>query len=142
LDLLLDDDNIVSTILQFYNNTRQFPDSIICYVDECELDRSLLSKVLNRLSEKKINIENNNNYKSIKYDFVINNAKAQTDLHLNNISKAENVVALLAQYLQMKSPPEFIECIDISHMSGSYTVGVSIAYEKMVITRACIENIK
>lgn len=129
LDLLLDDDNIVSTILQFYNNTRQFPDSIICYADECELDRSLLGKVLNRLSEKKVNIENNNNYKSI-IDFALNNAKAQTDLHLNNISKAENVVALLAQFLQMKSPPEFIECIDISHLSGSYTVGVSIAYEK------------
>jgi excinuclease ABC subunit C len=129
-DSLIDNDLMLSTMFQFYNNTRQFPDKIICYSSECELDTSILSKSLNTLVKEKISIEiSNNKYKSI-IDFALNNAEEQTDLYLNKLSRDKNVLAQLAQCLKMQSPPVIIECIDISHMSGSHTVGVSIVYEK------------
>jgi excinuclease ABC subunit C len=127
-DTLIDNDFMITTIIQFYNSSRQFPETVIYYSDHDGLNIALLKEALNRLSGKNINIEKKNNKNKDIIDFALNNAEAQTTLYLNKISKDRNTLAQLMQLIRMPKEPEKIECIDISHISGSFTVGVSIAY--------------
>jgi excinuclease ABC subunit C len=125
---LIDNDFMITTILQFYNNSRQFPDVIIYYSDNDDLNIALLSEALNKLSGKNINIEKKNTKNKDIIDFALNNAEAQTSLYINKISKDRKTLEQLMQLIHMAIEPKIIECIDISHISGSFTVGISIAY--------------
>lgn len=141
-DTLIDNDLMIGTIIQFYNNTRQFPDTLICYGEDKKIDKMLVVEALNKLGAKNLQIEENNNkYKSI-IDFALNNAKAQTELYVNKILIDEKLLKRLAQYIHKQSIPQLIECIDISHISGSFTVGVSIAYDKNSFNKSLYRRYK
>lgn len=135
INTLMDSDFVNSTIIQFYNNTKQFPNVLIYYSDNIKIDKKLLVQVLSNLGAKHLQIEEKNNINNSIINFAMNNAEVQTDVYLNNISKDENLLTQLTQYLHLYSVPKLIECIDISHISGSFTVGVSIAYDKQGLNK-------
>jgi excinuclease ABC subunit C len=126
-DFLIDNDFAESTILQFYNKVRQFPDGIIIYSDNKNIDIPLLRETLFKLSGRQIQVTEKYAKNNI-IAFVLKNATVQTQLYVRKKYEDVHLLSALARSLCMSTEPRKIECIDISHISGTSTVGVSINY--------------
>jgi excinuclease ABC subunit C len=123
-------DTVESYIIQFYNNLRQFSDYIIYFADNIKIDEPLLLEGLHRLGCSNVKIKKRGVKKLI--DFALKNASVQTELYLENLSKRTDILKRLLSIVRNDNCSikniNTIECIDISHISGASTVGVSIAW--------------
>ncbi|MDY6821020.1 MAG: excinuclease ABC subunit UvrC [Deferribacterota bacterium] len=113
-------------ILHFYKSTMQFPKNIVYYPEDININEDLIVNACKELGATKINIKKSNND---IVNFALNNAMQQTKLHINKTMRESNTLERLKKYIQINNTPSKFECIDISHISGSFTVGVSISYK-------------
>lgn len=110
-------------VIQYYNTIRQFPELI--YLSGAEYSDSL-ETVLSRLAERKV-ILRKRGYSGL-IDLAKENALKETDLYRRKLALRTDILLRLADILSTKKISS-IECIDISHLSGEHTVGVSIRSE-------------
>ena len=124
-DSFIEQDMEETFILQFYSKSRQIPDEIFIY-PENSVDSNLIEKAIFSLSNKKTKIRKRKIEGLIKYG--LNNGKLQTELYKNKNSHTEYSLNKLKTLFNLSTHPEYLECVDISHLSGNHTVGVSIAW--------------
>jgi excinuclease ABC subunit C len=123
-EILEDDENpaevLESFVLQLYSAIRNYPEMI--YVAGLGESDSL-HEAIEKLSEKKIRFRRRG-YAAVE-KLALENGRVQTDLYLKKLSKRKDISERLKKVVGVESVSR-IECVDISHLGGSGTVGVSI----------------
>ncbi len=107
-------------VVQYYNNLRQFPELVYIIGDDYS---DGLEEVLSTLAKRKVLLRKRG-YSGL-IDIAKENAVKETELYLRNIARKNDVLLKLSSMLSIENIRR-IECIDISHLSGDHTVGVSI----------------
>lgn len=123
-EILEEDENpaevLESFVLQLYSAIRNYPEMI--YVAGLGESDSL-HEAIEKLSEKKIRFRKRG-YAAVE-KLALENGRVQTDLYLKKLSKRKDISERLKKVIGVESVSR-IECVDISHLGGSGTVGVSI----------------
>ncbi len=116
-----EDELLERFIMQFYSNTRQFPEYIALAGDEYD---ETIEEALNAMAGKKVHIRKRGIQGLI--DLAKNNAELQTEEYLKKVGERKDVSKALAELIGMEKVAR-VECVDISHLGGNHTVGVSVA---------------
>ena len=123
-EILEEDENPVevleSFVLQLYSAIRNYPEMI--YVAGLGESDSL-HEAIEKLSEKKIRFRRRG-FASVE-KLALENGRVQTEMYLKKLSKRKDISERLKKVIGIESVSR-IECVDISHLGGSGTVGVSI----------------
>lgn len=122
------DDDCLTFIAQFYSVVRQFPEEIfISPVLEKEKS-TLLESAISKLSGKRISIRQ----KGFKQLVALaeNNGVSHVEKYLQNRDTGIQMMDRLSRVLFLKKPPETVQCVDISHLSGDMTIGASVYWKK------------
>jgi len=123
-EILEEDENpsdvIESFVLQMYSVLRNYPQMV--YVAGLE-ETDSLHEAIEKLAEKKIRFRKRG-FASVE-KLAIENGKVQTQLYLNKLSKRKDISEKMKRIIGLDTVSR-IECVDISHLGGSGTVGVSI----------------
>ncbi|WP_022850539.1 excinuclease ABC subunit UvrC [Limisalsivibrio acetivorans] len=120
-----DTGNIIETyIMQFYTTTRQFPQLVAVFGTE---DTEKLAEALTKMAGKKVTVRTRG-YGKLK-KMALENAEIQTDMYIRQLVRRKDVGERLRRMIKTERDIKRIECIDISHISGNFTVGVSVAAE-------------
>ena len=116
-----EDDLLERFVLQFYSNVRQFPQLAALIGDKYDEN---LGEVLSRMAGRTVGIKKRG--LSGFAQLAHKNAEIQTEQYLKKVGERKDVSRRLADLCGIKNA-ERVECVDISHLGGSHTVGVSIA---------------
>ena len=116
-----------SYIMQFYHTTRQFPEQIICYHKTISLQDELLIISLNKISPHTISFKKRGISSFIT--LALETGKLHTELMMKKSAVYAQITKRLKTLIHNSNEIRRIECIDISHLSGSFTVGVTIVWE-------------
>jgi excinuclease ABC subunit C len=117
-----DTENVLeSFIMQFYSTVRQFPDVVVPFGLD---DNSKLAEALTKMSGKRKQVYTRG-YKNLQRT-ALENARVQTELHMRQLGRRKDVHERLKLQLKTDKDIRRIECVDISHLGGNHTVGVSI----------------
>ncbi len=116
-----EDELLERFVMQFYNNTRQFPELIALEGDEYD---NTLEDVLCHMAGRKIHIRKRGIQGLI--ELARKNAELQTEQYLQKVGERKDVSKRLAELARIEKAVR-VECIDISHLGGEFTVGVSVA---------------
>mgnify|MGYP005847272489 CR=1 FL=1 len=113
-------------IINFYSNTRQFPNEIIIqgYDDEFEIEQTM--RAISKISGNKISLKQK--IPPGLEHIVIKNNTLASEIRVKKLQNSELTKQKLKDIMGTDGIVK-IECIDISHYSGSNTVGVSICYD-------------
>jgi excinuclease ABC subunit C len=117
-------------ILQFYSKYMQYPEEIFIHFDKRDIenvDLELLEKTVSKISGKNVKIKNKNFQGLVKYG--LNNGQLQTSIYKSKKSFSGYAYEKLKTLFKLNNIPNHIECIDISHLSGEFTVGASIVWK-------------
>ena len=117
----IEDELLERFIMQFYSNTRQFPEYIVLAGDEYD---ETIEEALTAMAGKKVHIRKRGIQGLI--DLAKNNAELQTESYLQKVGERKDVSKRLADMIKVEQVSR-VECIDISHLGGNFTVGVSVA---------------
>lgn len=117
----IEDELLERFIMQFYSNTRQFPEYIALAGDEYD---ETIEEALSAMAGKKVHIRKRGIQGLI--DLAKNNAELQTESYLQKVGERKDVSKRLAELIRAERVSR-VECIDISHLGGNFTVGVSVA---------------
>lgn len=117
----IEDELLERFIMQFYSNTRQFPEYIALAGDEYD---ETIEEALTAMAGKKVHIRKRGIQGLI--DLAKNNAELQTESYLQKVGERKDVSKRLADMIKSEQVSR-VECIDISHLGGNFTVGVSVA---------------
>lgn len=117
----IEDELLERFIMQFYSNTRQFPEYIALAGDEYD---ETIEEALTVMAGKKVHIRKRGIQGLI--DLAKNNAELQTESYLQKVGERKDVSKRLADMIKVEQVSR-VECIDISHLGGNFTVGVSVA---------------
>jgi excinuclease ABC subunit C len=110
-----------SFIVQSYYQIRNFPDMVSAFgLDDTEN----LQTALEKIAEKKI-IVRKRGYAEL-HKLGLENGRVQTELYVKKLGKRKDIAARLKEITGYHKEIKRIECVDISHLGGSGTVGVSI----------------
>ena len=115
-----EDELLERFVMQFYNNTRQFPELLILEGDEYD---SALEEAISKMANKKVHIKKKG--VSGLIEIAKQNAELQTENYLKKVGERKDVADRLAELVKLEKI-ERVECIDISHLAGEHTVGVTI----------------
>lgn len=121
-----EDELLERFIMQFYSNTRQFPEFIALESDEhdeTEYNENL-EAALSKMAGKKVHIRKRGIQGLIS--LACKNAELQTEQYLLKVGERKDVSNRLAELIGADKVSR-IECVDISHLGGEWTVGVSVA---------------
>ena len=116
-----EDELLERFIMQFYSNTRQFPEYIALAGDEYD---ETIEEALTAMAGKRVHIRKRGIQGLI--DLAKNNAELQTESYLQKVGERKDVSKRLADMIKVEQVSR-VECIDISHLGGNFTVGVSVA---------------
>ncbi len=108
-------------VMQFYSNIRQFPELVALIGDKYDEN---LSEVLSRMAGRQVHIKKRG--LSGFAELADKNANLETEQYLKKVGERKDVSLRLAQLVGI-SEARRVECVDISHLGGSHTVGVSVA---------------
>ena len=117
----IEDELLERFIMQFYSNTRQFPEYIALAGDEYD---ETIEEALTAMAGKRVHIRKRGIQGLI--DLAKNNAELQTESYLQKVGERKDVSKRLADMIKVEQVSR-VECIDISHLGGNFTVGVSVA---------------
>lgn len=115
-----EDELLERFVMQFYSNVRQFPELLALSGDEYNEN---LSEVLSRMANRQVHIKKRGINGFI--ELAKKNAEIQTEQYLKKVGERKDVSLRLAELVNIHEAKR-IECIDISHLGGNYTVGVSV----------------
>jgi excinuclease ABC subunit C len=124
-----DDELISSFLMQRYMKQQPIPDEIIT---PCQLeDKTPLEEVLfERRNKKTAIIYPKRGQRVDQLALASINAKQILETRLQDADNIANRLAAIQKRLHLPKPPKKIECVDISHLSGSNTVGaISVVLE-------------
>ncbi len=116
-----------SFILQFYTRSKQVPDELFIYT-KTKINENLLVDAIYRISDKKIKVRKRKTDGLIQYG--LKNGKIQTEIYKDKNSSSKVALEKLKSIFSLDFVPNYLECIDISHLSGEHTVGVSIVWKE------------
>ncbi len=115
-----EDELLERFIMQFYSNTRQFPEYIAL---DGDIYDSTIEAALSQMAGKKVYIKKRGIAGLI--ELAKKNATMQTEQYLLKVGERKDVSKRLADLIGVEKITR-VECIDISHLAGNFTVGVSI----------------
>jgi len=126
---IFDEEKLVSHseyVLNFYKNTNQIPDNIAFINYQDEFSTNDVIDALSSLKGKKV-------YERKKvsaglFEILQKNNELYTKQYLEGRKGIGKIKDTLEKIFGQNNI-RFIECIDISHISGSYTVGASVCYD-------------
>lgn len=124
-------DFLESFVLQTYSALRNFPDMIYLPGDE---DTEGLNEAINRLAGRKVRFRKRG-FADVQ-KLAMENGRVQTELYLKKLAKRKDVTEKLKQTIGLSDNLRRIECVDISHLGGSGTVGVSVVAENGEFARS------
>lgn len=111
-----------SFIVQTYSVMRNYPDMI--YAAGLE-DETTLAEAIEKLAGRKIRFRKRG-YAAVE-KLAHENGRVQTELYLGRLAKRRDVFEKLKKAISAEKNISSIECVDISHLGGTGTVGVSVA---------------
>ncbi len=109
-----------SFIMQFYANVRQFPEFVAIGGGEYP---ELLEQALTQMAGRTVRIRKRGVTGIM--DIAKKNAYEQTEIYLKKVGERKDVSERLANLIGVENI-ERVECVDISHLGGEHTVGVSV----------------
>lgn len=113
-----------SYILQVYSSSPDYPDMISVFGLE---DVDSLHDAVQNMACKKI-ILRKRGYAEL-YNLGLENGRAQTELYMRRLGRRRDISMRLKEITEYDGEIKRIECVDISHLGGKGTVGVSVASE-------------
>ena len=116
-----EDDLLERFVMQFYSNARQFPQLVALSGDEYS---ETMEEVLSRMAGRRVHIKKRGLMGIL--EIAKKNAELQTEQYLKKVGERRDVSERLAELIG-GSEARRVECVDISHLGGNYTVGVSVA---------------
>jgi excinuclease ABC subunit C len=122
-------ENVLSGFLGQYYLGKDAPGEIIVEVDTD--DRELLEQGLTDRSAHKVRIRHR--IRGIRQSWLQmaqTNAEQGVQLQVASNATLRRQFAALAEALQLESPPERLECFDISHTSGEATVASCVVFNQ------------
>ncbi len=128
-----DESAILAAFLpQFYlseNTTREIPREIV--VNTPLEDKSLYTDALSARSQRKVVLGDNvRGHRQRWVKIAVTSAEQALGSHLANRNNINQRFAALTEGLNLDSPPERLECFDISHSSGEATVASCVVFDK------------
>ncbi len=115
-----EDELLERFVMQFYSNTRQFPEFIAVEGDTYD---DKMEEALSQMAGKNIHIRKRGIQGLIS--LAQKNAELQTEQYLLKVGERKDVSSRLAELIGVEKV-ERVECVDISHLGGNFTVGVSV----------------
>lgn len=115
-----EDELLERFVMQYYSRIRQFPELIALEGDEYD---DTVEEALSQMAGKRVHIRKRGINGLI--EIAKQNAELQTEQYLKNITERRDVTERLAEIVKLESIRR-VECIDISHLAGEHTVGVSV----------------
>lgn len=116
-----DEDELLERfVMQFYSNVRQFPEFIAMEGDEYD---DTVEDALSQMAGRKIYIRKRGINGLI--EIAKQNAELQTEQYLKKVGERSDVMERLAELVKVEDLKR-VECVDISHLGGEHTVGVSV----------------
>ncbi|BAI81303.1 excinuclease ABC, C subunit [Deferribacter desulfuricans SSM1] len=119
-------DDIPGFIIQFYTKNKILPEKISIIINNNYFTDRLLEDTL---KEFKKNIKLTKSIKKDILDFADKNLQIFFETELSKKIKSKDLFEHLAKKCHLPNDINTIECIDISHLYGKNTVGVSIFFE-------------
>lgn len=117
----IEDELLERFVMQFYNNTRQFPELIALEGDDYDEN---IEDALSQMAGKKVHIRKRGIQGLV--ELARKNAELQTEQYLQKVGERKDVTKRLAELVRIEKASR-VECVDISHLGGEFTVGVSVA---------------
>lgn len=115
-----EDELLERFVMQFYSNVRQFPELIAMEGEDYD---PLIEDALSKMAGRRIHIKKRGLQGLV--ELAKKNARLQTETYLLKIGERQDVSERLAKLVKLDSVTR-AECVDISHLSGNWTVGVSV----------------
>lgn len=116
-----EDDLLERFIMQFYANIRQFPELIAPIGDDYNEN---MEEAISTMAGRKVHIKKRG-LKGLA-ELAEKNAELQTEQYLKKVGERKDVAFKLEELVGRRLLNR-VECVDISHLGGNYTVGVSVA---------------
>ncbi len=116
-----EDDLLERFVMQFYSNVRQFPQLAALVGDGYDEN---LEEALSRMAGRPVRIKKRG--LAGLTELAVKNAELQTEQYLKKVGERRDVSERLAELAGLEEARR-VECVDISHLGGNYTVGVSVA---------------
>ncbi|MDR0454798.1 MAG: excinuclease ABC subunit UvrC [Deferribacteraceae bacterium] len=110
-------------IMQFYSNVRQFPELIVAEGDEVS---DAIAEAVSSMAGKKVTVRKRGYADLIA--LAASNAEHATEEYLLKAAANKDLFPRLVKIADKNSIYR-VECIDISHLGGDNTVGVSVVSE-------------
>lgn len=128
-DIALPNEEILSAVIsQFYSTVRSIPQDIILSI-ELE-DKGLYEDSLSDRLGKKVHIQvPQRGIKARLIELAQVNAKENFEARFSSQKKNERILSALRDTLSLEQIPRVMECIDISHIQGSSTVGAVVSFK-------------
>ena len=127
-----DPEVLESFLLQYYTIATDIPKEILI-PHQLENTEEMKTFIENQSTHKTHIIIPKIGTKNHLLEMSLNNAKIYADRHKPSWQDenyfAENILKELQTIIKSKNPPKRIECYDISHLSGTDTVGSMIVFE-------------
>ncbi|HMO18650.1 MAG TPA: excinuclease ABC subunit UvrC [Oligoflexia bacterium] len=127
-DVLIPDDEIVSSVIsQYYRAGTRVPSRIL--LGTLTEDLEWYEEILSDTSGHRVEILSpQRGLKARLMDLARANVKENFEARFSQEKKSERVLSALKDILGLDQIPRLIECIDISHIQGSSTVGAVVCF--------------
>jgi excinuclease ABC subunit C len=110
-----------SYVLQLYSSVVSFPEMISIFGLE---DTETLHDAVQKSAGRKVVLRKRGF--SQLYALGLENGKVQTELYLKKLSRRRDISQRLKEITEYEGEIKRVECVDISHLGGKGTVGVSV----------------
>jgi excinuclease ABC subunit C len=115
------EDVLESYILQLYSSVVSFPDMISVFgLDETDT----LHDAVERSAGRKV-VLRKRGFAQL-YALGLENGRVQTELYLKKLSRRRDISLRLKEITEYEGEIKRVECVDIYHLGGKGTVGVSV----------------
>ncbi|MGA1845617.1 excinuclease ABC subunit UvrC [Deferribacter abyssi] len=129
LEMSLDMDDVISFVSQYYYEKRSKPQKFVIIFNKNVIYSDVLESAIKSLFEDK-KIKMMKRLKKDMLNFAERNLEITFKKYCETKISEKVLLSRLTEKFNLSKIPDYIECVDISHFNGDFTVGVSIAYEK------------
>ncbi|NNE04495.1 MAG: excinuclease ABC subunit UvrC [Xanthomonadales bacterium] len=122
-----DECSVLSAFLaQYYRDRKPPPQLVLSHPVE---DQELLERAFSERAGRAIKLQAHPRGARRQWrDMALNNAQRALQMNLSGGSRVARQFESLQKFLDLSEPPETVECFDISHTSGSETMGACVVF--------------